>query len=104
MGQDDSLSGLAASQHNQLDDIASPPQPALPAAVCDLLNNLPGVPRGSLARLLQETHGAELHSDFRRGMVAGLILAAEQRGELSSDERTVLMEFAIGFGGQHEYS
>lgn len=71
----------------------------LPASVRSLLDNLPGAHRLALINALIEARTPGSHDDqlpFLRGRVAGLIEAAELRGDLTSDERRNLMLFAMG--------
>ncbi|WP_107331924.1 hypothetical protein [Metapseudomonas otitidis] len=102
MNHDDDTPGLAGSWHQSFDDSAPATPRTLPADVRALLDNLPGVPRDSLAHALQQARAADPLDDaqsFHRGLVAGLIIAAEQRGELSSTESGDLMFYALGMRG-----
>ena len=76
------------------------PDRTLPADVRALLKNLPEIPRECLAASLIAVQTDDSPSDdhtFRRGLVAGMINAATQRGELNADERGELLLYALGF-------
>lgn len=71
----------------------------LPAGVLTLLDNLPGAYRLALVNALICARTPDSAADqlaFLRGRVAGLIEAAELRGDLTCDERRELMLFALG--------
>lgn len=66
----------------------------LPVAVRSLLDNLSWSPPAGLGQCPDRHPNPRL--PFLRGRVAGLIEAAELRGDLTSDERRELMLFALG--------
>lgn len=70
----------------------------LPVSVRSLLDNLPGAHRLALINALVDarTPANEGQLPFLRGRIAGLIEAAELRGDLTCDERRELMLFALG--------
>lgn len=85
--------------HNEILASTEAARRNLPVSVHALLDNLPGAHRLALVNALIDAispGSTDEQLPFMRGRVAGLIEAAELRGDLTSDERCELMLFALG--------